>query len=442
MMSLVARFQQNLERLVSGVGDQPLLLAVSGGLDSVVLLHLCLEVQWPLVLAHCNFQLRGAESDGDEAFVRQLATAKKLSCHVKAYNTLEFSENNNVSIQMAARELRYAWFEELREQTGCAFIATAHHLDDALETVLLNFVRGSDLNGLRGIPERQNQVIRPLLFATRAELEAYAAENQLQWREDSSNAEHDYARNLLRHQVMPVLKQLNPALLQTAARNMAQIGESTANYDFLLQQFLGQKDDHLSPIDREKLQALPHPANALKRLIRPHGFTPEQARQAAEHRSAERLILENTAGERLVVDEKSIQWLDKKQAPEPIRIEADDLMLRLPDGRQLFQMHVDAETAFPDGKSAILVDAAKLQFPLSLRPLRPGDRFQPFGMGGQSQKLQDFCTNLKLGPAEREQALLLVDAQDRPVWLLGYRADERFRVQAHTQQRIKFVLSV
>jgi tRNA(Ile)-lysidine synthase len=434
MMSLVARFQQNLERLVSGVGDQPLLLAVSGGLDSVVLLHLCLEVQWPLVLAHCNFQLRGAESDGDEAFVRQLAMAKKLSCHVKAYNTLEFSENNNVSIQMAARELRYAWFEELREATGCAFIATAHHLDDALETVLLNFVRGSDLNGLRGIPARQNQLIRPLLFATRAELEAYAAENQLQWREDSSNAEHDYARNLLRHQVLPVLKQLNPALLQTAARNMAQIGESTANYDFLLQQFLGQKDDHLSPIDREKMQALPHPANALKRLIRPHGFTPEQARQAAEHHSAERLILENTAGERLVVD--------KKQAPEPIRIEADDLMLRLPDGRQLFQMHVDAETAFPDGKSAILVDATNLQFPLSLRPLRPGDRFQPFGMGGQSQKLQDFCTNLKLGPAEREQALLLVDAQDTPVWLLGYRADERFRVHAHTQQRIKFVLSV
>ncbi len=410
----------------------PTLLAVSGGLDSKVMIHLFRAANVPFALAHCNFQLRDEESEGDEEFVRQMAAQYDVPFFTKRFETKDYGQKTGLSIQMAARTLRYGWLEDIRAEHGFGQLATAHHLNDAVETVLLNFARGTGLAGLTGIAARNGLLVRPLLFATRPDLEAYAAANNLVWREDRSNATDDYARNFVRHNLVPLFLTLNPNFLATAARNLRRLRGTQANADFLLRQFLevpAMPDQGFS-LDRNRLAQLPDIRQALQTLLTPYGFTDDQARQLAESSEQTGLELHSTDGWRILNDRRQLIVTadDPTSTLIPIRIQQDDLLVRLSTGQALLLTPAEAAPPYPDGRVAVLVDAEKLQFPLLLRPWQPGDWFQPFGMQGQRQKLQDFFTNAKLSRLEKERTWVLENKDGAIVWVVGYRMDERFRV--------------
>jgi tRNA(Ile)-lysidine synthase len=498
-MTMLERFQQFLAAQQMLPPDSaPTLLAVSGGMDSVVMAHLFRAANLPFGIAHCNFQLRGAESDGDADFVKKIAIDFDVPFFIKRFETSDYAKKNGLSTQMAARELRYAWFAEIAASNGFGQVATAHHLNDSVETALLNFVRGTGLAGLRGIhpsPSLEGRgvwrlsaaapasvgkaplpsgegsgvgLLRPLLFATRAEIEAFARENQLVWREDSSNAGDDYARNFLRHRVMPLLEELNPNFLHTAERNMRRIGEAEENLKFLLGEFLHPTPDPSpegrgvwrlsaaapasagkaplpsgegSGVGLKALAQLPHPAQALRQFLQPYGFHAEQARQVAEHLDHVGFKMDSAQGFRLLVDrEKIIIYTESGTSDissEPLLVQKDDLMVSLSDGSRLILMPTEATPPFSDGREAVVVDAEKLIFPLSVRHWRAGDSFQPFGLGGQSQKLQDFFTNQKISRLGKEKTWLLLNGDGCPIWVVGWRLDERWRVFPKTQKALK-----
>lgn len=418
-------------------GERPALLALSGGLDSVTLLHILLRLGWPFAVAHCNFQLRGDESDGDEAFARDLAADAGLDFFVKKFDTQHFAHQNGFSIQMAARQLRYAWFEEIRQQKGFGPILTAHHLNDSVETALINLTRGTGLRGLGGLPVRQGSVLRPMLFATRDEVLQYAQREGLTWRNDSSNDSDEYTRNYIRRQVMPKFLALNPNFLHTAGRSLQRLRAADDNLDFFLRQLGETLPDGSYRIEKEKLANLPAPEEALRRLLKPYGFTAEQARQITEQLPETGRDWASESGIRLLNDRRALIVTQARQLPPPLRIEADDLMVKLPDNTRLVLTPSEAAGRYPDGRTAVLVDAGKLRFPLLLRPWQPGDVFQPLGMGSRHQKIQDFFTNQKVSRLDKEKAWVLADAGGAIIWLLGWRADERFKITETTRNALK-----
>lgn len=438
---------------------RPTLLAVSGGMDSMVMADIFHRAGHLFGIAHCNFQLRGAESDADERLVRQLAERWKVLFFSTRFETGSFAEKHGLSIQMAARQLRYAWFREIALQNDFARVATAHNLNDSVETALLNFTRGAGLGGLKGIapltnfeipaegiPEGEGSgtdLIRPLLFASRSEIEAYAKQNAILWSEDSSNASDDYTRNYLRHRILPLFEAINPAFLQTAGRNLSRLRETDGNLQFLLEQFFGKNN---SPeggfsIEKQKLEQLPAPHRALQAILKYKGFTEEQFRQVAGNLDQTGFEIYSGSGWRLLNDRKSILLVppasETTPAPESLSIFPDDLMVSVPEGGRLVLMPVTFEGIFPDGRATVLLDAGKLIFPLILRHWQPGDVFQPFGMDGHSQKLQDFFTNLKLSRLEKEKVRVLVNGDGALIWVVGFRPDERFRVSAATDKFLK-----
>lgn len=436
----------------------PTLLAISGGLDSVVLAHLFQQANLPFAIAHCNFQLRGAESDGDELFVQKIALDFEVPFFVKRFETREYAEKNGLSIQMAARELRYTWFAEIAAENSFDHIAVAHHLNDSVETALLNFIRGTGLAGLTGIAPETGKLIRPLLYASRAEILEYARMHEITWYEDSSNASDDYARNFVRHHVFPRLEELNPNFLRTAERNIERIGEAEDNLTFLLNNWLQmdpQASNHVAnsttlSIQKQKLTQLPSPKQALRQLLKPYGFDAEQARQLAESFDHVGLELNSEKGWKLLNDRTEIllRQEDQIDPPDenhssPVFIQEDDLMVSLPDGSRIFLMTVtDPQSPVTSHHSSdldsITADADQLKFPLHLRHWQSGDSFQPLGMEGKSQKLQDFFTNQKLNRFEKEEVWLLVNGDDNVIWVLGLRLDERFKIHTKTNKALKF----
>ncbi len=465
------------QRLPLGDGN-PTLLAVSGGLDSLVLVHLFRDANLPFAIAHCNFQLRDEESNEDEIFVQKVAQSFGVQFFVKRFETKDYAKKNGLSTQMAARELRYGWFAEIAAKNGYPSISTAHHLNDSVETALLNFVRGTSLPGLSGIAAQKEfvaqgsssvvQLLRPLLFATRTEILDFAKARKIAWREDSSNASDDYARNFMRHQIVPQLEALNPNFLQTAARNMRRIRSADENLVFLLNQWLdinGQTAGHSTnptvlSLEKLKISQLPSPRQAIRQLLKPFGFDAEQTRQLAENLDHVGLELRSDKGFKVLIDREKILVLpitppsprlrrvnippitNEPITIQPITIQEDDLMIRLPDSSGIFLMPM-TKAQSPKVQSndpcTALVDADKLKFPLHLRHWQPGDSFQPFGMGGKSQKLQDFFTNQKLSRFEKEAVWLLINGDGMLVWVVGWRLDERFRVGESTKQMLKVV---
>lgn len=455
-MNLPEQFKSfvRYNRLLSG--NQPTLLAVSGGVDSVVMGHLFREAGFPFAVAHCNFRLRGTESDDDEIFVQQLAASWGTPFFTKRFQTKAYAEQHGLSIQMAARELRYSWFHELALEHGYNRIATAHNLNDSVETALLNFVRGTGLSGLGGIAMFTSVnsslspsaglmgMIRPLIFATRSDIETHAFTHQIAWREDISNVSDEYSRNFLRHRIVPLLEELNPNFLHTAARNLARLRETNENLQFLTRYFFRGGAFAASEffIDKHQLAKLPAPGQALQEMLKDCGFTGEQVRQVADHLEHIGLELRSSSGWRLLNDRDKILLVlspssNPTSSPVVATIQPDDLMVALPGGGRLVLMPAEVRLPFPDGRESVLIDAEKLRFPLFLRPWQAGDVFQPFGMGGHSQKLQDFFTNLKLSRFEKEKVRVLVNGDGAIIWIPGYRPDERFKVLPETRKFLK-----
>ncbi|MCW5907726.1 MAG: tRNA lysidine(34) synthetase TilS [Chitinophagales bacterium] len=420
------------------------LLTVSGGLDSVVMLDLFSKAAFPFAIAHCNFQLRGDEADADEAFVKDLGDKYQVPVFVKRFDTKAYAEEFKLSIQLAARELRYKWFEELRQQHKFKLVATAHHLNDNIETILYNFTKGTGLRGLRGIPARQGNVVRPLLFASREEIEKYADENKLAYREDSSNAEDKYTRNKIRHHIVPLLKEINPSLEKTIGEKIELLSEIEALYEsrqrkVSRQLFLPKGSDIYIPL--LKLKKMPHASSILYEYLKDFGFTSSQVDDMLS-------VIDEPAGKQFITDRarviKDRRFFILTQLPE------QDVTVKLiekGDSEVSFnnfqfsiatvQLPVVIEHPSPQTE---FVDSSKLEFPLLLRQWKAGDYFYPVGMGMKKKKVKKFLTDLKLPLHEKEKVLVL-ESNQKIVWVVGYRLDERFKIIPQTKQAHKLHVS-
>ena len=380
--------------------EEQILLAVSGGIDSVVMQDLFKRAGLKYGVAHCNFQLRGEESDGDEEFVRGLARQDDVSIDVKKFETEEYAANQGISIQMAARELRRAWFEALLRSGKYSKIATAHHLNDSLETAIFNLTKGTGIAGLKGITPFKGNYVRPLLFATREMIRSYADENKLEWREDRSNSSVKYSRNLIRHQVIPELKKINPNLEFTFARSMERIaGAAEIFNNFIAKQksSLIQERDGLLEIDKRQIKNTAEPQLVLFELLSEYGYNYTQAKEIYD-------VLDHQPGKvffsdvyELTVDREKL-FLQKKESTKsgmewPVFENTQTLTI---DTKKLeFSIIEASDYTIEKEKNIALLDLEKLRFPLKLRYWQQGDVFYPLGLKHKKQ-VSDFMIDEKI----------------------------------------------
>ncbi|MEZ4995558.1 MAG: tRNA lysidine(34) synthetase TilS [Saprospiraceae bacterium] len=420
------------------------LLAVSGGVDSMVMARLFAAAQLPFAIAHCNFQLRGAVSDEDEVFVRALATELNVPYHTVTFETEQLAKEQSVSIQMIARDLRYEWLESIRSINHYQYIATAHHLNDAIETSLLNQVRGTGIRGLTGIDLLHGHLVRPLLFFTRAQIEDYLKANGWKIREDSSNSKDDYYRNRLRHHVVPVMQGINPSLERTFNNNFGIWRETAYLMEWavahLRERYIRPEGERIR-IDFTFLQDHSDAAATLLfEWLRHAGFHPDQLQQAIESVGTGPGAVVLSSTHRLLVDRDAF-WV------EPIPVNNNEVgifklakpgdALVLSDG--ILTSQVYPMDSIPDYSTSVwqaVLDLDRLTFPLHMRRWQAGDVFHPLGMKGHRKKVQDYFTDLKINRFDKEKIWLLTTADDDIVWLMGYRIDERYKIREETRKTL------
>ena len=417
-----------------------LLIAISGGLDSVVLTQLCHQLKLQISLAHCNFNLRGKESDADEDFVLNLAEDLNLEVFVESFDTENYANENKLSIQMAARELRYQWFLELATQLHFDYVLTAHHADDNLETFLINLTRGTGLEGLTGIPETNDYIVRPLLPFSREMILEYAENNNLIWREDSSNASTKYFRNKLRHDVIPILKELNPQLLQSFDKTQNHLQDSqniiVDAITRIQKKVVTIEGDNIL-VNIKKIFKLSNPKAYLYELLKDFGFTEWDDVYKLLSSQSGKVVLSKT--HRLIKNRNFliITSLYNKSDHKNIKVTEYDSEIVLPMGKMTFKSVTNFSTI---DRSSIYVDKDLLKYPLTVRKWEKGDYFYPFGMTGK-KKLSKFFKDEKWSLPEKEQALLLVSDDDKIIWILNSRMDNRFKVTDKTTTILKLELT-
>jgi tRNA(Ile)-lysidine synthase len=408
-----------------------ILLAISGGIDSMVMLHLFKECGFNIGVAHANFQLRGDESEGDEKFVQATCHKSSITFYSKKFETESYAKSNGISIQMAARDLRYEWFHEIITDHQYNFVATAHHLNDSIETVLLNLVRGSGLEGLDGIASINGKIIRPMLFATRLEIENYAKENKIEWREDRSNASDDYSRNFIRHQVYPLLKELNPSLEKTFGESIKKISGAAElmgiGIDQWRQKFERKKDNQIH-LDKTGFESIKKPESVLWNLIKSFGFNFVQCSQiiAALHGQSGKRFTSSQF--ELVIDRDHLIITKIQSELTETLIDFNQAEASL--GNFKLKIEKKERIDFEDDPSIAFLDLDKLTFPLRWRKWKAGDSFHPLGMN-HKKKLSDFLINQKISVTDKE-TLTVLESKNEIVWIVGYRIDERYKVDNST----------
>lgn len=413
-----------------------LLLAVSGGIDSIVMAELMRLSGYDTGIAHCNFALRGAESDQDAAFVERYAAAHGLSFHYQRFDTEAFARDFGLSIQVAARRLRYEWFAQLLGQEGYDFILTAHHADDDLETFLIHLSRGTGLDGLTGIPAVNGKVVRPLLAFSREEIEAYARSNGLEWREDSSNASDKYLRNRIRQVIVPELKALNPSFLTSFRDTLAHLNQSRSLAEdasrIVYRKIVTDGDDR-KEIDLGELLKLPDPRAYLYHWLAPLGFTAWDDIYALVGAQSGKQVY--APGFRLLKDRSTLLVTPLPSIPPSYEI--GENITETDNPVKLVFTPVDSIAESSD--NVIFVDRSKLRFPLELRKWRQGDVFRPAGMTG-SKKVSKFFKDERFSLADKEDAWLLTSGDDI-VWIVGHRQDARFKADETTQDKLNITLN-
>ena len=430
---MLTKFQHHIEQNFPQLKDKKLLLAVSGGVDSIVLLDLFYKLRFEICVVHCNFQLRGKESDADEMLVRETCQDKYIPYFIESFDTLEFAKENKLSIQLAARKLRYDWFQELLS-LGFDYVLTAHHLDDNVETFLINFTRGTGLEGLTGIPAQNENIIRPLLPFSRDEIENYAKENKIQWREDSSNASDKYFRNKLRHNIVPTLKELNTGFLDSFQNTLhhLQQAESLVNdaSKLVFEKVVKERGNQLE-IQLKQLLEFQNYKAYLFQWLKSYGFSAwndiydlVNAQSGKQVFSETHVLLKDR--EKLILSER--KSTDKS---EVFIIESIESKVNIPL-KLIF-------SRFSGGKNVnancIFVDEDKIKFPLIIRKRQEGDYFYPAGMNGK-KKLSKYFKDEKYSLLDKENQWLLC-SEDQIIWVIGKRADQRFITTERTQQIIK-----
>lgn len=429
---MLKKFEEHIRKWNWKQNNTPILIACSGGIDSMTLVHLCNALDLNFAFAHCNYNLRGSDSTADEALVRGVGEKLGKKVFVKSFDIK--NGNKSGSIQMTARDLRYQWFEKLSAEHGFKNVLTAHHLDDSLETFLINLSRGTGLAGLIGIPRENGTTVRPLLIFTRNEIRNYAIENNLNWREDRSNSETKYLRNKIRHEVVPSLKELNPEFLQNFEMTINHLGSSKEilkSYKLGLQKKLFAKKGNTIQISLKKLKNQQLDKNLLFLIFSDFGFTQwEDMLRLIEGASGKEI---RSNSHRLLKDRENLilQKKTSQQKVDNISILESDTSIDNPI--KLVFEEVDDFKGF--ASTAIYLDKDKLHYPLYLRKRKKGDWFVPFGMKGK-KKLSKFLKDEKIDQFSKEEVWLLC-SKDEIVWVVGYRADNRFKVEKSTQKILR-----
>ncbi|HEY0177508.1 MAG TPA: tRNA lysidine(34) synthetase TilS [Pedobacter sp.] len=418
-----------------GPGDK-ILLAVSGGKDSVLMAHFFKQAGFNFGIAHCNFGLRAAESQRDEHFVRTLASILEVPVYVTHFETKAYAAEYKISTQMAARDLRYHWFEELRISRNFDRIAVAHHQDDAIETVLLNLVRGTGIAGLHGILPRRDHLIRPLLFLSRKGIDELILLNHIEFVEDSSNLTAAYARNKLRLEVIPKLKEINPGLEETFEHNIQRFTDT----ELVLQQAVAkireeiyEERNNVVYLSLEKVRALNPLRLLLFELLKDYNFTETVSAELAGSLTSQSGTSFYSPSHRITVDrmELIITAVPVKEDHDNRVIHSADQYVRF--GDRSLEITWSDDVVYESNVHKAFVDTAKLIFPLILRTWQEGDRFMPLGMKNY-KKLSDFFIDLKVPLPEKERVPVLVNGNGDIIWVAGLRQDNRYKVTATTKK--------
>ncbi len=425
--------------------QQKILLAVSGGVDSVVMTRLFKELSFNFAVAHCNFMLRGVESDKDEDFTRSLAKESGVEFFSIAFDTKRYALLKKISIQMAARELRYKWLEEIRGNHGFDYIATAHHKDDQAETILMNVIRGTGLAGLQGMKLKNGYLIRPLLNFGREQMLKFCQERGLKYREDSSNLDEKYIRNRIRHSVMPSLREINPS----ADDSLVKLAFNSENASKLLTFLLDRELDKIIEGNKQsvrlnikKLTQYPGFRYILYEVLKPYSFQSPVIEEIANSLDAQpgKIFLSPTHQCLKDRDHLIISPIETEAKKEVFTIDSHDELLDTGNGTLTFSIaEKSAVDIFKSKPDEIYLDLEKLDYPLILRHPQDGDFFFPHGMSGK-KKISDYLTDKKIPLTEKRKIWLLFSG-DKVVWVVGLRPDDRFRVTASTKNilKVKFV---
>ena len=428
------------------------LVALSGGADSVALLRILRDLDYQIEAAHCNFHLRGAESDRDEAFVRQLCDSLGIKLHLIHFDTETYASVHQVSIEMAARDLRYGYFHSLCKDIGAETVCVAHHRDDAVETFLMNLLRGSGIHGLTGIRPKNGQIVRPLLCVGRQDILDYLHSIGQDYVTDSTNLESIVLRNKLRLQVLPLLKQLNPKAVENIDKtaNYLREAEKVYNAYFAADPDRGQvpvrnnpaqmADRYLSPvrIPLDEIAKQPSAECFLHEWLSPYGFNPSQIAQILDDLTGESGREFLSATHTLLIDRSQLVLEPKQAEIKPLRIPEAGNYRFSPE--ILFSVKLTDDLSISKSEECATLDAANIQFPLTVRQVAPGDAFCPFGMEGR-KLVSDFLTDRKISLLEKRRQLVVTAANGDIIWLVGQRTDHRYRITASTHQVLSITLT-
>jgi len=456
-MSLLENFKEYIKQENLFQPKDKLLLAVSGGVDSVVLCELCKQAGYDFTIAHCNFQLRAQESERDKNFVRTLGEKYKVEILVKKFDTEKHATENKLSIQVAARELRYTWFNELLtkmkadfnaevandQRPTVNFLLTAHHANDNIETLLMNFFKGTGINGLHGILPKQGNIIRPLLFAKKEALARFATINNLAFVEDSSNASDKYTRNYFRNQLIPDLQKVFPQVEENLLNNIERFRETELLYQQSIQlntkKLLEKKGNEIH-IPVLKLMKIPALNTILYEVSKNYGFTANQAEEAAALLKSESGKYISSATHRII---KNRNWLiiapNKTSEAENVFIEENDTQVVFQQGALSLELLLTTNHQPPTTNLIAQLDAANIKFPLLLRKWKPGDYFYPLGMQ-KKKKLSRFFIDQKLSLTQKEKTWV-IETDKKIIWVVGMRIDDRFKITGSTKQILQVSLS-
>lgn len=437
---MIQQFKEYIQNHELCSPNTPILLGVSGGIDSMVMLDIFLRSGFTIGIAHCNFLLRGEESDQDEFFVKERSEELQLPLFVRHFKTIEYANKQHISIQMAARDLRMEWFEFIRRTQGYNYIALGQHLNDQAETFFINLSRGTGISGLHGILPKNGNIIRPLLFTTREEIKTYAKKNNVRFREDSSNISDKYIRNHIRHNVIPELEKINPGFVKTMQQNIEKIRfVETLFTDFIkeIKEKSLQEENNGIVLLIDKIKSFDNKKYILYELLKDFDFTPPVCNDIASIIEGETTpgAIFNSPTHQLIVDRQKL--IIEKQGNEItdkiIKVHKETMNIRAIHGVFIFKtVAITKDFKIPKSSNIACLDYEKISFPLYIKKWEYGDYFYPLGMRGR-KKVSDFLIDNKVSlPGKKKTYALKMD--DKIVWLVGFRIDDRFKINKESKK--------